>query len=208
MPRQAEIFFAGLEFGGYFQGEPVLHTTRILAFAAAAAFSSTTFAAEPINIKPGLWDVTQTITMSGAPLYVEGMNAASRAEYAKSWEKTANKPTTDQDQQCITARDIKEAHLFQDRSSAGKQCRQTVKKQTSTAWSASSECKDEKTTNVLELDYTAPSPDRFTGAVKSTLTSPNGKTVVDMKMSGKWVGASCPNEDGDDESEEDASSED
>lgn len=185
-----------------------MHTTRILTLAVAATLSSTAFAAEPINIKPGLWDVTQTMTMSGAPLYVEGMNAASRAEYAKSWATTANKPTTDQDQQCITAKEIKEAHLFQDGSSKGKQCKQTVKKQTSTAWSASSDCKDEKTTNVLEIDYAAPSPERFTGTVKSTLTSPNGKTVIDMKMSGKWVGASCPNEDEDSDSEEASSSED
>jgi uncharacterized protein DUF3617 len=185
-----------------------LYTTRILTLAVTAAISSTTFAAEPINIKPGLWDVTQTMTMSGAPLYVPSMNAASRAEYAKSWEKTANKPTTDQDQQCITAKDIKEARVFQDRGTEGKQCKQTVKKQTSTAWSASSDCKDDKTTNLLELDYTAPSPERFTGTMKSTLTSPNGKTIIDMKMSGKWIGASCPDEDADSESEGDASSED
>jgi Protein of unknown function (DUF3617) len=185
-----------------------LHTTRILTLAVATAISSTAFAAEPINIKPGLWDVTQTMTMSGAPLYVPGMNAASRAEYAKSWEKTANKPTTDQDQQCITAKDIKEARVFQDRSTEGKQCKHTVKKQTSTAWSASSDCKDDKTANLLEVDYAAPSPDRFTGTMKSTLTSPNGKTIIDMKMSGKWVGASCPDEDAESENEGDASSED
>jgi hypothetical protein len=41
----------------------------------------------------------------------------------------------------------------------------------------------------------APSPDHFTGTVKSTSTSPNGKTVIEIKTSGKWVAASCPNED-------------
>jgi hypothetical protein len=175
----------------------------VVAAAAAAAAFSGAFAAEQINIKPGLWDVTQTMTMSGAPLYVEGMNAASRADYAKSWEKTVNKPETDHDQQCITAKDIKEARLFQNRGSKGQQCKETVKKQTSTAWSGTSECKDEKTTNLVEIDYAAPSPDRFTGTVKSTSTSPNGKTVIEIKMSGKWSAASCPKEDEDSESNSD-----
>lgn len=189
-----------------------MHTTRILTLVVAAAGAATAFsnafAAEPMNIKPGLWDVTQTMTMSGAPLFVEGMNAASRAEYAKSWEKTANKPTTDQDQQCITAKDIKDARLFQNRSTKGQQCKDTVKKQTSTAWSATSDCKDAKTSNLLEIDYTAPSPDRFSGTVKSSMTSPNGKTVIEIKMSGKWVGASCPKEDTDSEGDGDEGSED
>jgi hypothetical protein len=181
--------------------------TTLLAATVAATTVSSVLAAEPINIKPGLWDTTQTMTMSGAPLWVEGMNAAQRAEYAKSWAKTANKPETEHDKQCITAKDIKEAHLFQDQSTEGKQCTQTVKSQTSTAWRASSECKDKNTTNVLEIDYTAPVPDRFTGSMKSTLTSPNGKTVIDVRMSGKWIGASCPKED-DDSSDEEESSED
>jgi hypothetical protein len=181
--------------------------TNLSAAAGAAVTLGTAVAAEPINIKPGLWDVTQTMTMSGAPLYVEGMNAAQRAEYAKSWAKTANKPETETDKQCITAKEIRDARLFEDKSSEGKQCTRTVKSQTSTAWRASSECKDEKTTNLLELDYAAPAPDRFTGAVKSTMTSPNGKTVIDIRLSGKWVGASCPDEEAE-ESDASAESED
>jgi hypothetical protein len=181
------------------------NTGMIAAVGATMLLLSDARAAEPINIKPGLWEVTQTMTMSGAPLYVEGMSAASRAEYARSWEKTAGKPETDHDKQCITASDIKEAHLFQNRSSEGQQCKQSVKKQTATAWSASSECKDAKTTNLLELDYSAPSPDHFTGTMKSTVTSPNGKTVIDLRMSGKWIGASCPADDAESEDAEAAS---
>jgi hypothetical protein len=182
----------------------IVLNTSMIAAAGIAMLLSDARAAEPINIKPGLWEVTHTMTMSGAPLYVEGMSAAARADYARSWEKTAGKPETDHDKQCITARDIKEARLFQNRVSDGQQCKQSVKKQTSTAWNASSECKDAKTTNLLELDYTAPSPDHFTGTMKSTVTSPNGKTVIDLRMSGKWVGASCPAEHAESEDAEDA----
>jgi hypothetical protein len=182
-----------------------LHFSVRIAACAALALPCVSSAAEPLNIRPGLWDVTQTMTTSGAPLYIEGMNAAARASYAKSWEKDVGKPQTDTDKQCITAKDIKDASVFQNRSQEGQQCKQTVSKQTATAWVASSECKDAKTTNVIQLDYAAPSPDRFTGSMKSTMTTPNGKTVIDMKMSGKWVGASCPDEEEEsDEGEEDA----
>jgi hypothetical protein len=185
-----------------------LHLSVRIAACAAFALPCLSFAAEPLNIRPGLWDTTQTMTMSGAPLYIEGMNAAARENYAKSWAKDVGKAHTDTDKECITAKEIKDATLFQDQSQKGKQCKQTVSKQTPTAWVASSECKDEKTTNVIQLDYAAPSPDRFTGSMKSTMTTPNGKTVIDMKMSGKWVGASCPDEESDEEPvEEDDSGE-
>jgi hypothetical protein len=172
--------------------------TNVIAAAGVAAALPSSFAAEPFNIKPGLWEVTNTMTMSGAPLYVVAMSATQRAEYAKSWAKTANQPTTDSDKQCITAKDLKEAHLFSFESNKGKQCKQTTPKQTATALSASSECKDEKTTTLTELNYSTPSPDRFTGIAKSTMTSPNGKTVIDIKTTGKWIAASCPDGDSED----------
>jgi hypothetical protein len=146
-------------------------------------------------MKPGLWEVTQTMTTSGAPLYVEAMPPAQRAIYAEAWKKEVGKPQTDVQEECLTAAEIRDAEVFQSDAEEGKQCKQTVTKQSSTAWVASSECKDSKTTNLIQLDYAAPSPDKFTGTVKSTTTSPNGKTIIEIKLAGKWIGASCPAED-------------
>lgn len=171
-------------------------TLRLAAACAAAlALPSFAFAIEPLNMKAGLWEVTQTMTTSGAPIYVEAMPPAQRSIYAEAWKKEVGKPKTDVDEECLTAEDIKQAKVFQDESSEGKQCKQTVTKQTTTAWIASSECKDAKTTNLIQLDYSAPTPDKFTGTVKSTTTSPNGKTIIEIKLAGKWIGASCPVED-------------
>src|SRR5262245_45663028 len=103
--------------------EATLHTRRILMSVilatGAVTAAANAFAAETINIKPGLWEVTKTLTTSGDPLWVEGMPPAGRAEYAKSWAKGVNKPETDKDQQCITAKDIKESKLLQDQTGAG-----------------------------------------------------------------------------------------
>lgn len=149
-------------------------------------------------MRPGLWEVTQTMTTSGAPLYVEAMSPAQRAMYAEAWKKEVGKSTTGVENECLTAEEIREARVFESAAEEGKQCKQTVTKQSSTAWVASSECKDSKTTNLIQLDYAAPSPDRFTGTVKSTSTSPNGKTIIEIKLAGKWIGASCPAEDEED----------
>jgi hypothetical protein len=164
----------------------------VLTTCAAMAFPVLSSAAEQLNVRPGLWDVTQTMTTSGAPLYVEGMTAAARENYAKTWAKDVGKPHTDRDKQCITEKDIKETLLFDKSSQRGKQCTNKVSKQTSTAWAATADCKDEKTTTLSEMSFTAPSPQSFSGAMKSTMTTPNGKTLVDLKVSGKWLAASCP----------------
>jgi len=172
----------------------------LAACAAVLALPCIANAVEPLNMRPGLWEVTQTMTTSGAPLYIEGMPPAGRAAYAEAWKKDVGKPQSSVDRECLTAEDIKQAKVFENSSTEGKQCKQTVTTQSSTAWVASSECKDPKTTNLIQLDYSAPSPDRFTGVVKSTTTSPNGKTVIEIKLAGKWVAASCPVEDEDEDS--------
>ncbi|HEV7715757.1 MAG TPA: DUF3617 family protein, partial [Steroidobacteraceae bacterium] len=135
-----------------------MRTKIVLAACAAVAFPLLSPAAEQLNIRPGLWDVTQTMTTSGAPLYIESMTADGRAKYAKTWEKDVGKPHTNHDKQCITAKDIKETNLFDKEDQKGKQCTNKVAKQTATAWSATADCKDAKTTTLSEMDFTAPSP--------------------------------------------------
>jgi uncharacterized protein DUF3617 len=167
----------------------------ILLITVSALVAAPAIAAETLDVKPGYWDFSQTMTASGAPIYVEAMTPAQRAEYAKSWAQDAGKPNTSNEKQCITAKDVKEATLFKDQSQEGKQCKQTVGKATKTAWSASVDCKDGKSTTHTQADYTAPSSDKLSGAVKSSTTSPNGVTVIEFKFSGKWIAAACPAED-------------
>ncbi len=98
------------------------------------------------------------MTASGAPIYIEQFTPVQRAEYAKSWAKDAGKPSTSNDQQCITEKDIKEATLFKDKTQEGKSCTETASKQTKTQWTAVVECKDTKTTTRTSVDYSAPHP--------------------------------------------------
>jgi hypothetical protein len=177
------------------RSNPQLATSAALVFCAALPCVSS--AADTLDVKVGEWQFTQTMTMSGAPIYIEAMTPAQRAAYAKAWQQDVGKPNTSSDNECISAKDVKEATLFGNQAEEGKQCTKKVSKATKTAWSATVDCKDAKTSTHTQADYTAPSPDRLTGLLKSSTTSPNGTTVMEFKFSGKWVGAVCT--DGDDE---------
>lgn len=166
------------------------------------------FAAETLDVKPGEWEFSQTMTASGAPIYIESMTPAQRAAYAKSWEAGAGKPNSSVEKQCITAKDVKESMLFKDQSQEVKQCKQSVGRSTKTAWSATVDCKDGKSTTHTQADYNAPSPQKLSGAVKSSTTSPNGVTVIEFKFTGKWIGAICPDQDAEESSDSDEASDD
>lgn len=169
---------------------------RLLLPASALLAATCVLAADAFNIRPGLWNMTTTMTMAGAPLYIDGMPESARSEYAKQWAGTANKPITDTDDNCITAEDLRKANLFEDMTKGREQsCKPTITKQTATAMAGVLECKDAKTTTRTEMEYTAASPTTFKGKMKSTITSPNGTTTMSVDMTGKWVAASCPKDD-------------
>jgi hypothetical protein len=153
------------------------------------------FAADTLDVKPGEWEFSQTMMSSGAPIYIEAMTPAQRAAYAKSWAQGAGKPNSSVEKQCITAEDVKDSMLFKDQSQEGKQCKQNVARSTKTAWSATVDCKDGKSSTHTQADYSAPSPQKLSGVVKSSTTSPNGVTVIDFKFTGKWIGAVCSDKD-------------
>jgi hypothetical protein len=186
-----------------------LSASRVVASSVAVfiACPLASFAAETLDVKPGEWEFSQTMTASGAPIYVEAMTPAQRAAYAKSWEKEAGKPNSSVEKQCITAKDVKDSMLFKDQAQEGKQCKQNVGRSTKTAWSAIVDCKDGKSSTHTQADYNAPSPQKLSGAVKSSTTSPNGVTVIEFKFTGRWIGAMCSAQDSAESSEPEAQSE-
>lgn len=164
----------------------------VIGLCTAAALVS---AAETFAIKPGLWKTQSTITFGGAPLYVAEMNDAQRANYAKSWAQTVNKPSNDDDEDCITEKDISQSALLKDLKKDGSSCKESNVKVTATSMSATIDCKDAKTSSHTEMNYTASSPTAFKGTIKTSITSPNGVTTMTAAMSGTFKAASCPAED-------------
>lgn len=163
-------------------------------------------AAEPLDIRPGLWDMTKTLTVSGAPPYVEGLSVNS--EYAAMWKKSVGKPETERDYDCLTKEDIDGSQLFEDMQKQGMQCERTTKTQSARTWVVTVECQGNKQTTRMQLDVTSASSDRMKGSIKSTTTSPNGVTVMDIKVEGRWVAESCEAPEEDAEEGEETSDED
>jgi hypothetical protein len=178
-----------------------------VALCLAATALTTAVAAEPLDIRPGLWSTSSTTVMSGAPLYIEGMPAAGRADYAKQWAQTINKPIKDSDDEdCITAKDIREASML-DGLKKGENCKVSMSKQSSTAMAGVIECQESKTSTRTTIDYRAASPTSFSADLVSTVTSPNGVTTMKINMAGKWLAASCPADDEEDPGDESGSDE-
>ncbi len=169
-----------------------IRAALVIGLCSAAAIVS---AAEALNIKPGLWKTQSTITFGGAPLYVAEMSASQRAEYAKQWATMVNKPSSDDDEDCITEKDIKEATLLKDLKDESKSCKESNVKMTASTMTATIDCKDGKTSSHIEVDYVASSPTAFKGTFKSSMTSPNGVTTMTSVMSGTFKSASCPKDD-------------
>lgn len=157
----------------------------------AAALAIAASAAEPFNIRPGLWKMSTTLTTGGAPLYIQGMPEAGRAEYARSWARDVGKPATDQEDECVTEKDIRR-DLLKDLRDQTKSCKEVIARQTASALVATVECKDANSTTRTEIDYSAESPTSLKGTLKSTIQSPNGTTTMHIALAGKWVAASCP----------------
>lgn len=175
---------------------------RIALTCALCASAALVSAAETFNIRPGLWKTHTSLTFAGAPLYVMEMNDAQRASYAKSWAQTVNKPTSDDDEDCITVKDIQEASLLKDLKDENKACKESNVRMTANAMTATIDCKEGKTSTHTEVDYAASSPTAFRGTIKSSITSPNGVTTMTATMTGTFKAASCPKEDEDDGDDE------
>jgi hypothetical protein len=174
-----------------------MRAVRILLPIAVSSVALLASAAETFNIRPGLWTTHSSITFGGAPLYVAEMNAAQRAEYAKSWAQTVNKPSTDDDEDCITAKDIQEAALLKDLKDDSKSCKESDVKVTATSMTAAVTCQDGNVTSRTQMNFAASSPTSFKGTIKTTMSSPNGVTTMNATMSGTFKSASCPKEDSD-----------
>ncbi|MET0292336.1 MAG: DUF3617 family protein [Steroidobacteraceae bacterium] len=172
-----------------------MNAVRLAAVTVVVATSLVVSAAEPLNIRPGVWKITTTLTLGGAPLYIEGMPEASKAEYAKRWAQDAGKTQTDTDDDCITEKDIRTSDIFKDMRDDANACTQKISRQTASAVSGTLECKNPKTVTKTELDYSAQTPTTMTGTIRTTITSPNGTTTMNATMSGRWMAPNCPAEE-------------
>jgi len=178
--------------------------TRMFLLACCCA-APLALAANKLDVKPGLWEITSTHHISGIPPmpkeWQEKVTPEQRAAMEAAFRQEAQKgPQTDTDRECITPQDAEKPFDVGDT----KDCTQTVVHTTSTTQEVRLTCTGEYQGTGL-LRVTTPTPETMTGSLE--LQFGDGKDAMKIKsdLKGRWLGPDCGDED---EEEDDGDSHD
>lgn len=159
-------------------------------------------AADNLNLKPGLWEVTYVGETSGAPPIPAAQKAEMEKHMAqmppdqrakmeaavKSAQANLAKPVVKKS--CVTKEDInKDLNLV---GGAGDgNCTRTVLKATSTAQEIRIECMNGTRKSGGTMKIAAPNPESWTGTMDGSASDTGGAMQMKTKMSGKWLSSDC-----------------
>ncbi len=154
----------------------------------------TSAVAEPLNIKPGLWEMTVRGEMHGMPPIPEeqlqGLSPQQRAAIEKMMAESA-KPHIRELKQCITQADLNKSEDLFNADQSGMKCKNKLSKHSAKSMSGTIDCAKGNTRSTGDFTYKAKDREHVTGKVSMTVT--NGANTMTMigTMSGHWLGAEC-----------------
>jgi Protein of unknown function (DUF3617) len=186
-------------------------STKIPIALAILGCCATLAAAQGLNIKPGLWELTGTSETKGDPMSM--MSAADKAEMEEAktymspeqWAQvealmkrrnvTLGGPAkTSIAKVCITAENIlQHLAIFAAKNFAGEDtygCKVTPVRSTATMMERREECSSNGFKSISTLAIEAPNPETLTFKAESSV---GGRGGLEMKArsSGKWLGSAC-----------------
>jgi hypothetical protein len=141
---------------------------KMILLAATLVSATVLYAAalEPLNVKPGLWQVTMTSTVSGLPA-----------------------PIVNTYKSCVRKEDL-DKYPFTD---AKDKCVWTVQSSTGSTMAASGTCMPEGMGKVdFTMNLQALDSENVKGTGQLTANGPAGSMTGNYSGTGKWVGATCP----------------
>ncbi len=147
-------------------------------------------AADSLDVKLGLWEVTYATEMQGSMIpksVLDKMPPAQRAKMEADMQKrAAGGPEAHVHKSCVTAKDIKEGAFRASEDKGDHSCKTTISAQSSTLQEATVTCggKEPRTSHIKVQSQ---GRERMTGSIENTME--RGKITV--KLSGKWIGESC-----------------
>ena len=150
--------------------------------------------AEPLNVKPGLWQMTVRGEMHGMPPIPEeqlqSLSPQQRAAIEKMMAESA-KPHVRELKQCITQEDLNKSEDLFNADQPGMKCNNKLSKHSGKSMSGTIDCAKDNTRSTGTFNYEAKDREHVTGKVFMTIT--NGTNTMTMKgtMSGQWLGAEC-----------------
>ena len=159
---------------------------------------------KPFDAKPGLWENTMTMEISGMPAMPQltpeqlaQMPPAARQQMESMMNGRAGAPRTITSKSCTTKEEINKGLAFSDKNQAN--CTRKIVSSSSSKVEMHVECAPDKTNMTVVTDITVERLDaehvRVAGTSKSTGTSAgNGAArTMDSKftVNGKWLSSDC-----------------
>lgn len=161
-----------------------------------------TGAAETLNVKPGLWEITSVTETHGMPPLPKELLNQLTPEQRKKMEaeikaeqKNADKDT---DRECVTQKDLEQPF----ESANTKECKQTIVKSSRTAQEVHIVCSGGIPGSGV-FKVTAANPETMSGTLDLKLGEGADAMTVKARMQGKWLSADCGDEADSDDSDED-----
>jgi len=185
----------------------MLLRARILVIATSMSFAAAAGAAETLNIKTGLWEVTTITQTKGMPPLpkelLDRMTPEKRKQMEADIRAAQSKPDKDTDKECITQRDIERP--FETNNT--KECDNTIVTSTRTTQHIRIVCTGGMP-GTGSFKVTAASPEAITGVLDLKLGQGAESMTINAEMTGRWLGSDCGDEadaddadaDGDDDS--------
>jgi len=176
---------------------------RMLLLAGLLSLPLAASAADRLNVKLGLWEITSTTQMTGmpqlAPELLAKMSPQQRAQMEAAFKAEASKgPTKDVSKECVTRKDLD--HPFST-SSDRKDCKQTVVTTTRTSQEVHMVCTGQhKGTGTFRVN--APNPQTISGDFNLTSAEGANPMVIKMQLKGRWLSPDCGDEGEDEESDD------
>lgn len=155
-------------------------------------------AAERLNVKLGLWEVTSVTQMNGVvPMPQELMDKLTPEQRARiAAEAKANAaqgPEKDTSRECVTQKDLDEPF----HSANAEHCVTSVVSTSRTAQEMHIVCSgDPKGSGVFKVN--APTPETMNGTIDMKVGEGANAFTMKGKMSGRWLSADCGDEADDD----------
>jgi hypothetical protein len=159
-------------------------------------------AADTLNVKLGLWEITSvTETRGMPPLPKELLDKLTpdqrRKMEAEITAEQAKGPDRDTDRECISQKDIE--HPFE--SSNTKECKQTIVTTTRTSQEIRIVCTGGMPGSGL-LKISTPNPEKMNGSLDLKLGEGTESMTIKAQLQGRWLSSDCGDEaesdDGDD----------
>lgn len=156
----------------------------------ALVLSSTAVYADPLDVKPGLWETTTTTEMSGMPpIDTSKMTPEQKARMEAAMKaRQAQGPRVHVRKSCVTKERL-EREPFQEKDKES--CTHTVISSSRTHWQSKLLCTQPK--RVGEFDIEAVSRERIKGSVQMNESDDKHAMAVHVSIAGKWLGSSCGN---------------